>query len=129
MSKDELYDIELQCIQKSASAPEWLFSYRNEREGELIFNNCEVPEENVLGKVNSGAKVLMSGLDYERVVLAGGPLGVMQNCWDIIVPYVHERKQFDQPIGNFQLIQGKLADIYTSMNASKLLFWTPEEIY
>jgi len=92
---------------------------RGSNTSELIFNNCEVPEENVLGKVNSGAKVLMSGLDYERVVLAGGPLGVMQNCWDIIVPYVHERKQFDQPIGNFQLIQGKLADIYTSMNASK----------
>jgi len=92
---------------------------RGSNTSELIFDNCEVPEENVLGKVNSGAKVLMSGLDYERVVLAGGPLGVMQNCWDIIVPYVHERKQFDQPIGNFQLIQGKLADIYTSMNASK----------
>ena len=68
---------------------------RGSNTSELIFNNCEVPEENVLGKVNSGAKVLMSGLDYERVVLAGGPLGVMQNCWDIIVPYVHERKQFD----------------------------------
>ena len=78
-----------------------------------------MPEENVLGEVNKGARVLMSGLDYERVVLAGGPLGVMQNCWDIIVPYVHERKQFDQPIGSFQLIQGKLADIYTSMNACK----------
>ena len=78
-----------------------------------------MPEENVLGELNSGAKILMSGLDYERVVLAGGPLGVMQSCWDIIVPYVHERKQFEKPIGSFQLMQGKLADIYTSMNASK----------
>ena len=86
---------------------------------ELVFNDCVVPKENILGNVNEGAKVLMSGLDYERVVLAGGPLGVMQNCWDIIVPYVHERKQFNQPIGNFQLIQGKLADIYTTMNACK----------
>ena len=86
---------------------------------ELIFDKCEVPNENVLGEINAGAKVLMSGLDYERGVVAGGPLGVMQNCWDIIVPYVHERKQFDKPIGSFQLIQGKLADIYTSMNASK----------
>jgi isovaleryl-CoA dehydrogenase len=86
---------------------------------ELIFDNCEVPNENVLGEINAGAKVLMSGLDYERVVLAGGPLGIMQNCWDIVVPYVHERKQFNKPIGSFQLIQGKLADIYTSMNASK----------
>ncbi len=92
---------------------------RGSNTGELIFDNCEVPEENVLGEVNKGAQVLMSGLDYERVVLAGGPLGVMQNCWDIIVPYVHERKQFNQPIGSFQLIQGKLADIYTSMNACK----------
>ena len=74
---------------------------------ELVFSNCEVPKENVLGKVNEGAKVLMSGLDYERVVLSGGPLGVMQNCWDIIVPYIHERKQFDKPIGSFQLIQWK----------------------
>ena len=86
---------------------------------ELVFSNCEVPKENVLGKVNEGAKVLMSGLDYERVVLSGGPLGVMQNCWDIIVPYIHERKQFDKPIGSFQLIQGKMADIYTTMNACK----------
>jgi len=92
---------------------------RGSNTGELIFDNCEVPEENVLGEVNKGAQVLMSGLDYERVVLAGGPLGVMQNCWDIIVPYVHERKQFNQPIGSFQLIQGKLADIYTGMNACK----------
>ena len=92
---------------------------RGSNTGELIFDNCEVPEENVLGEVNKGAQVLMSGLDYERVVLAGGPLGIMQNCWDIIVPYTHERKQFNQPIGSFQLIQGKLADIYTSMNACK----------
>ena len=73
---------------------------------ELIFDNCEVPNENVLGEINAGAKVLMSGLDYERVVLAGGLLCIMQNCWDIVVPYVHERKQFNKPIGSFQLIQG-----------------------
>ncbi|MDH3378884.1 MAG: isovaleryl-CoA dehydrogenase [Gammaproteobacteria bacterium] len=86
---------------------------------ELVFDNCEVPEENVLGTLNEGVKVLMSGLDYERVVLSGGPLGIMQACMDAVVPYVHERKQFDTPIGEFQLMQGKLADMYTTMNASK----------
>ncbi|MFL5090431.1 MAG: acyl-CoA dehydrogenase family protein, partial [Xanthobacteraceae bacterium] len=80
---------------------------------------CEVPAENVLGKVNEGARVLMSGLDYERVVLAAGPLGIMQACLDTVLPYVHERKQFGQPIGSFQLVQGKLADMYVTMNASK----------
>lgn len=87
--------------------------------GELVFENCEVPEENVLGGVGRGVNVLMSGLDYERAVLAGGPLGVMQACMDIVVPYVHEREQFGQPIGTFQLMQGKLADMYTTMNATK----------
>jgi len=86
---------------------------------ELVFDACEVPEENVLGGLGSGVNVLMSGLDYERVVLAAGPLGIMQACMDIVVPYVHERKQFDRPIGDFQLMQGKLADMYTTMNASK----------
>jgi isovaleryl-CoA dehydrogenase len=86
---------------------------------ELVFDGCEVPEENVLGELGRGVNVLMSGLDYERVVLAAGPLGIMQACMDIVVPYVHERKQFDRPIGDFQLMQGKLADMYTTMNASK----------
>ena len=86
---------------------------------ELVFQDCEVPEENVLGKVNEGVKVLMSGLDYERAVLAAGPLGIMQACLETVVPYVHERKQFGQPIGEFQLMQGKLADMYTTMNACK----------
>ncbi len=86
---------------------------------ELLFEDCEVPEENVLGGVGRGVSVLMSGLDYERLVLAGGPLGLMQSCMDIVVPYVHEREQFDQPIGEFQLMQGKLADMYTTLNASK----------
>ncbi len=86
---------------------------------ELVFEDCEVPEENVLGGEGRGVNVLMSGLDYERVVLSGGPLGIMQSCMDIVVPYVHERKQFDRPIGEFQLMQGKLADMYTTMNASR----------
>ncbi len=86
---------------------------------ELIFENCEVPYENVLGEEGGGVNVLMSGLDYERVVLAGGPLGIMAACMDVVVPYVHERKQFGQPIGEFQLMQGKLADMYTTMNACR----------
>ena len=84
---------------------------------ELVFVDCEVPEENVLGQVGRGAAVLMSGLDYERAVLAGGPLGIMQACLDVVVPYSHERRQFGQAIGEFQLIQGKLADMYTMTNA------------
>src|SRR5207237_5097703 len=86
---------------------------------ELVFEDCEVPEENVLSEVSLGASVLMSGLDYERAVLAAGPLGIMQACMDVVMPYVHERKQFDQPIGTFQLVQGKIADMYTTMNASR----------
>ncbi|MBI3710914.1 MAG: isovaleryl-CoA dehydrogenase [Proteobacteria bacterium] len=86
---------------------------------ELVFQDCEVPAENVLGKVGKGVNVLMSGLDYERTVLAAGPLGIMQACMDVVVPYVHERKQFGQPIGEFQLVQGKLADMYTTMNACR----------
>jgi isovaleryl-CoA dehydrogenase len=87
--------------------------------GELIFEDCEVPAENMLGGVGMGVNVLMSGLDYERAVLAAGPLGIMQAAMDIVVPYVHERKQFGAPIGTFQLVQGKLADMYTTMNACK----------
>jgi isovaleryl-CoA dehydrogenase len=86
---------------------------------ELVFRDCEVPAENVLGEVNKGVRVLMSGLDYERAVLSAGPLGIMQACMDVVVPYVHERVQFGQPIGEFQLMQGKLADMYTTMNACK----------
>jgi isovaleryl-CoA dehydrogenase len=92
---------------------------RGSSTGELVFEDCEVPAENVLGSVGKGVNVLMSGLDYERAVLAAGPLGIMQSCMDVVVPYVHERKQFGQPIGTFQLIQGKLADMYTTMNACK----------
>ncbi|KAG0004754.1 hypothetical protein BGZ80_009777 [Entomortierella chlamydospora] len=86
---------------------------------ELIFEDCEVPAENVLGQVGKGVYVLMSGLDYERLVLSGGPLGLMQNAMDITLDYVHQRKQFNQPIGEFQLIQGKIADMYTKLNASR----------
>ncbi len=87
--------------------------------GELVFQDCEVPEENVLGAVGNGVNILMSGLDYERVVLAAGPLGLMQAAIDLVIPYVHDRKQFGQPIGRFQLIQGKIADMYVNMNAAK----------
>jgi isovaleryl-CoA dehydrogenase len=86
---------------------------------ELVFEDCEVPEENVLSEVGRGVNVLMSGLDYERAVLAGGPLGIMQACMDVVLPYVHERKQFGQPIGEFQLMQGKLADMYTTLAACR----------
>ncbi len=92
---------------------------RGSETGELVFDNCEVPAENILGKENEGVKVLMSGLDYERAVLAAGPVGIMQAAMDIVLPYVHERKQFGQPIGEFQLIQGKLADMYVGMNATR----------
>jgi len=86
---------------------------------ELVFEDCEVPYENVLGEEGKGVNILMSGLDYERVVLSGGPLGIMAACMDVVVPYTHERKQFGQPIGEFQLMQGKLADMYTTMNACR----------
>jgi isovaleryl-CoA dehydrogenase len=86
---------------------------------ELVFDNVEVPAENILGGLNAGVKVLMSGLDFERVVLAGGPVGIMQACLDEVVPYIHDRKQFGQSIGEFQLIQGKVADMYTQLNASR----------
>jgi isovaleryl-CoA dehydrogenase len=86
---------------------------------ELVFTDCEVPEDNVLGAVGNGVNVLMSGLDYERVVLAAGPLGIMQACLDVVIPYVHERQQFGQAIGRFQLVQAKLADMYVTMNAAK----------
>ena len=86
---------------------------------ELVFEDVEVPEENILGVENGGVRVLMSGLDYERIVLSAGPIGIMQACMDLVVPYIHERKQFDKSIGEFQLIQGKMADMYTTLNASR----------
>ncbi len=86
---------------------------------ELVFEECEIPEENILGKLHEGVRVLMSGLDYERAVLAAGPIGIMQACLDIVVPYIHDRKQFGQSIGEFQFIQGKVADMYTLLNASR----------
>ncbi len=92
---------------------------RGSHTGELVFKDCEVPAENVLGGLGRGVNVLMSGLDYERAVLSGGPLGIMQACMDVVVPYVHDRKQFGQPIGEFQLMQGKLADMYSTMMACK----------
>ncbi|ALM85514.1 isovaleryl-CoA dehydrogenase [Bordetella sp. N] len=92
---------------------------RGSHTGELVFQDCEIPAENVLGEVNGGVKVLMSGLDYERAVLSGGPLGIMQAVMDVVVPYIHERKQFGQAIGEFQLIQGKVADLYTTLQASR----------
>ena len=92
---------------------------RGSHTGELVFSDCEVPEENILGQLNKGVNVLMSGLDYERAVLAGGPLGIMQAVMDVVIPYIHERKQFGQPIGEFQLMQGKVADLYTTLQASR----------
>ena len=92
---------------------------RGSHTGEMVFNNVEVPAANIIGGLNNGAKVLMSGLDYERAVLTGGPLGIMQACMDLVVPYVHDRKQFGQAIGEFQLMQGKLADMYSTMMACK----------
>jgi isovaleryl-CoA dehydrogenase len=96
---------------------------------ELVFTDCEVPAQNVLGKVNSGVRVLMSGLDYERLVLAAGPLGIMQACMDVVVPYVHERSQFGRPIGEFELMQGKLADMYSTMNACKSYVYAVANAY
>ena len=92
---------------------------RGSNTGELVFNNVEVPADNLLGQVNRGIEVLMSGLDFERAVLSGGPLGIMRACMDLVVPYVHERKQFGRAIGEFQLMQGKLADMYSTMNACR----------
>jgi isovaleryl-CoA dehydrogenase len=92
--------------------------------GELVFQDCEVPDANVLGRVNEGVRVLMSGLDYERAVLAAGPLGLMRSAMDVVLPYVHERKQFGQPIGSFQIMQAKLADMYTRMNAARAYVYT-----
>ena len=97
---------------------------RGSHTGELVFQNVEVPAENVLGQVNGGAKVLMSGLDYERAVLTGGPLGIMQAVMDNVVPYIHDRKQFGQSIGEFQLIQGKVADMYTVLQAARSFAYT-----
>ena len=92
---------------------------RGSSTSELIFTDCEVPAENVLGRENDGVRILMSGLDFERVVLAGGPLGLMQACLDVVLPYIHDRRQFGQPIGQFQFIQGKMADMYTVLSAAR----------
>lgn len=92
---------------------------RGSETGEMVFVDCEVPEENIMGPLNGGVEVLMSGLDYERAVLSAGPTGIMQACMDVVVPYVHDRKQFGKSIGEFQLVQGKLADMYVQMNAAK----------
>jgi isovaleryl-CoA dehydrogenase len=92
---------------------------RGSETGELLFEDCEVPEDNVMGPVNGGVGVLMSGLDYERAVLSAGPIGIMQACMDVVLPYIHDRRQFGQPIGEFQLIQGKIADMYVQMNAAR----------
>ncbi len=92
---------------------------RGSNTGELVFEDCEVPAGNILGNENQGVKVLMSGLDFERTVLSGGPVGLMQACMDIVIPYYHDRKQFDTPIGEFQLMQGKLADMYVDLNTSR----------
>ncbi|MEN2979939.1 isovaleryl-CoA dehydrogenase [Tistrella bauzanensis] len=92
---------------------------RGSNTGELVFEDCEVPEENVLGGLNKGVHVLMSGLDYERAVLSAGPLGIMQACMDAVLPYIHERKQFGRPIGEFQLMQGKMADMYVTLSATR----------
>jgi len=91
---------------------------------ELVFTDCEIPEENILGQLNEGVKVLMKGLDYERVILAAGPIGIMQACLDLVLPYVKDRKQFGQPIGEFQFIQGKLADMYTTLSASRAYLYS-----
>lgn len=91
---------------------------------ELVFEDCEVPKEHILGKLNEGTKVLMSGLDYERTILAAGPIGIMQACMDVVLPYIHERKQFNQAIGEFQFIQGKLADMYTELSACRAYLYT-----
>ena len=91
---------------------------------ELVFEDCEVPEENILGPLNEGVRVLISGLDYERVVLSAGPLGIMQACMDSVIPYIHDREQFGQPIGTFQLMQGKVADMYSTMNACRAYVYT-----
>ena len=91
---------------------------------ELVFQNCVVPQENILGMVDNGVAILMSGLDYERLVLSGGPLGIMNSCMDVVLPYIHERKQFGRPIGEFELMQGKLADMYSTWNACKSYVYT-----
>ncbi|MGD7247910.1 isovaleryl-CoA dehydrogenase, partial [Ralstonia pseudosolanacearum] len=97
---------------------------RGSHTGELVFDNVEVPAENVLGEENGGTRVLMSGLDYERAVLSGGPIGIMQACMDVVTPYIHDRKQFGQSIGEFQLIQGKIADMYTTLQACRAYLYT-----
>jgi isovaleryl-CoA dehydrogenase len=96
---------------------------------ELVFDNCEVPHENVVGVVNEGWRVLLSGLDYERLVLAAGPLGIMRSCMDLVLPYIRDRKQFGKPVGEFQLVQGKVADMYVAMNASRAYVYAVAQAY
>ena len=100
---------------------------RGSNTSELVFRDCEVPAEQVLGQVNKGVKVLMSGLNYERVIIAGGPLGILQACLDLVLPYVRERKQFGQTIGSFEFIQGKIADMYTSLSAARAYTYSAAE--
>ena len=100
------------------------FGMRGSDTGEIVLQDCRVPRENMLAEEGKGTAILMSGLDYERLVLAGGPLGIMRACFDLVIPYVHERKQFGQPIGTFQLMQAKIADMYTAMNASRAYVYT-----
>jgi isovaleryl-CoA dehydrogenase len=108
------------CISGFTTSPKLdKLGMRGSNTCELLFRDCEVPEENVLGRVNGGVRVLMSGLDYERLVLCGGPLGIMSACMNVVVPYVHQRRQFGKPIGEFQLMQGKLADMYVAFNACR----------
>ena len=108
------------CVSGFTTSPKFdKLGMRGSNTCELLFKDCEIPEENVLGRVGGGVRVLMSGLDYERLVLCGGPLGIMAACMDVVVPYVHQRKQFGKPIGEFQLMQGKLADMYVALNACR----------
>jgi isovaleryl-CoA dehydrogenase len=111
---------------KGFSVPQKLdkLGMRGSETGELLFVDCDVPEDNIMGPLNGGAGVLMSGLDYERAVLSAGPLGIMQSCMDVVIPYIHDRKQFGKSIGEFQLIQGKIADMYVQMNAAKAYVYT-----
>jgi isovaleryl-CoA dehydrogenase len=111
--------VERDCAGFSRSPKLDKLGMRGSNTCELVFENCEVPMENILGRENEGVKVLMSGLDYERTVLSGGPVGIMQACLDLVLPYIHDRQQFGQSIGEFQMIQGKVADMYTHLNASR----------
>ena len=118
-SKLSAFIVERDCEGFSTAQKLDKLGMRGSDTGEIVLDNCKVPVENLLGGEGKGAAILMSGLDYERVVLAAGPLGIMQACFDLVMPYVHDRKQFGQPIGTFQLMQGKIADMYTTMNSCR----------